>query len=240
MTICIAQTSATKGDILANSQQHISCVNRAVAEGADVIIFPELSITGYEPTLAAELATELNDARFNVFQELSDANQIVIGLGAPIKQQAGIQIGMILFQPQQERVLYAKQYLHPDEEPFFVRGDNFTSLPIATQPVAFAICYELSVPEHAAMAHASGAGIYIASVAKSVSGIDKALDRLAAIARDQSMTVLMANCVGMADGEACAGRSSIWNEEGLLLGQLDTSNQGLLLVDTDTQRVIIR
>ncbi|WP_375445173.1 carbon-nitrogen hydrolase family protein [uncultured Fibrella sp.] len=240
MTICVAQTEALAGDISANIQRHTFYINQAVAEGANLIIFPELSITGYEPTLAADLATELDDARFNVFQQLSDASQIVIGVGAPIKQGTGIWIGLILFQPQQERRLYAKHYLHPDEEPFFVSGESFASLSVANQQVAFAICYELFVPEHTTAACSCGAGVYIASVAKSVGGIDKALDTLATKARDQSMTVLMANCIGMADGQECAGRSSIWNDKGALLGQLDTSSEGVLLIDTNTQQVVTR
>lgn len=238
MTICVAQTEARPGDITANIQRHISFINQAVAGGADLIVFPELSITGYEPALAVGLATEPDDTRFDVFQQISDASQIVIGIGVPIKSEAGIWIGLLLFQPRQEIRLYTKQHLHPDEEPFFVSGKSFSSLPISNQTIAFAICYELSVPEHTEQACASGAGIYIASVAKSVGGINTGLDRLATIASDQSMTVLMANCVGMADGQECAGMSSIWNDKGMLLGQLDANSEGLLLIDTDTQQVV--
>ena len=93
--------------------------------------------------------------------------------------------------------------------------------------IALAICYELSVPEHAENAFKSGAEIYIASVAKSVNGVDQAIKRLSDIASKYSMTVLMSNCVGQADGEECGGKTSIWNNKGLLVGQLDTVGRHL-------------
>ena len=113
---------------------------------------------------------------------------------------------MILFQPQKERLTYSKKYLHPDEKEFFVSRENFASLEINKANISFAICYEISIPEHSEQVHKSGAEIYIASVAKFVNGIDKAIERLSEIADKYSMTVLMSNCIGEADGNKCAGK----------------------------------
>ncbi len=52
MKICVAQTRPVKGDIQGNIENHIKLIDLAVLNGADTIIFPELSITGYEPELA--------------------------------------------------------------------------------------------------------------------------------------------------------------------------------------------
>ena len=235
MKICVAQTKAAKGDIQKNVEQHMKLINLAVSGGADMIIFPELSLIGYEPTLAKQLATTPDDYRFDVFQEISDAKQITIGVGVPTKTEAGICISMVLFQPHQIRLTYSKKYLHADEEPFFVSRQNFTNIKIINTSIALAICYELSVPQHAKEAAESGASIYIASVAKSVNGIDKALSRLSDVARQYSMTVLMSNCVGEADGEECAGKTSVWNMEGELSGQLNDTDEGILIFDTGTQ-----
>lgn len=54
------------------------------------------------------------------------------------------------------------------------------------------------------------------------------------------MTVLMANCVGVCDGCDCAGRTSIWNNQGRLLHQLSHSDEGFLIFDTSSQQVIER
>ena len=47
MKICIAQTRAVKGDIEANLVNHKKSIELAAAHGAEMIIFPELSLTGY-------------------------------------------------------------------------------------------------------------------------------------------------------------------------------------------------
>jgi predicted amidohydrolase len=93
-----------------------------------VIIFPELSLTGYEPTLAKELAIHQDDKRLDDFQQISDLHGITIGLGAPTKGSKGICISMIFFQPHRERRLYSKKYLHADEYPYFVSGSKFLNI----------------------------------------------------------------------------------------------------------------
>ena len=57
MKIALVQARPVKGDIEANIAAHKRLIGLAVLNGADMIIFPELSITGYEPELANELAT---------------------------------------------------------------------------------------------------------------------------------------------------------------------------------------
>lgn len=236
MKIGVAQIRSIAGDLAGNMEKHKPFIHLAVAQGADMLIFPELSLTGYEPTLASVLATHQNDNRFDDFQRISDAHKIIIGVGMPLKNETGINISMLLFQPEQSRTIYSKKYIHADEEPFFVSGENEKNL--IGEHIALAICYELSVPAHAEDAFHSGAKIYLASVAKSVSGIDKALTRLSEIAQTYSMTVLMSNCIGWADGVECAGKSSIWNSQGKLIGQLNGTHEGILIFDTETKEVV--
>lgn len=209
----------------------------AVSHHANLIIFPELSLTGYEPTLAQALAIQPVDPRLDFFQTMADAGQIMIGVGAPTQNQLHPCISLIIFQPNRPRQLYAKQYLHEDELPFFATGERVSGLVGDKNEVALAICYELSVPQHAAAAACRGAAIYIASVAKFVSGIDKAHKRLAEIASQHHMTVFMANCIGPADGEECVGQSAVWNKKGLLLSRLDDKNEAILIFDTNTENI---
>jgi len=238
MKICATQTKPIKGDIEANIASHKKLIDLAVSNGAGTIIFPELSITGYEPELAKTLATNLDDSRFDDFQQISNAKHITIGIGMPAKSDAGILISMLIFQPHKQRQIYSKQYLHEDEYPYFVNGGPQILLTEDGHTVAPAICYELSVPEHSANAFKSGATVYIASVAKSVAGVEKALKNLADIARDYSMITLMSNCIGHCDNFDCGGKTSVWNNKGVLLGQLNDTNEGILMIDTETEEVI--
>lgn len=237
MKICVAQTRPIKGNIQSNIDNHKELIDLAISSGANMIVFPELSITGYEPELANELATHKDDNRFDDFQKISDAKQIAIGVGVPIRTPTGIYISLIIFQPQKDRQLYSKQYLHSDEEPFFVSGPNTTGLLNIETNIALAICYELSVPQHSEDAFKNGAEVYVASVVKSVGGVEKAIQNLSDIAKKYVMTVLMANCIGECDGYECGGKTSIWNNKGTLLGQLNDTHEGILMIDTNTQQI---
>ena len=272
MKICIAQTKPVTGDVNKNIDTHKKFADLAAFYRADAIIFPELSLTGYEPTLAESLApgpenlprrvaagdkifqrlqaegnaragkrlcglpTDKDDERFNELQQLSDSKKMIIGAGMPIKTDQGILIGMIIFQPDQLRQTYFKQYIHPDEEPFFINGMYQPVL--GENEIAFAICYEISIPGHAEQAHKNGANIYIASVAKTAAGVKKAIETLSATAKKYSMTVLMSNCIGINDGVECGGRTSAWNDQGILLGQLNERDEGFIIFDTATGEII--
>jgi predicted amidohydrolase len=237
MKICVAQTKPVKGDIRANAEAHKKLIHLAVSNSADTIIFPELSLTGYEPAIAKQLAVFADDQSLDDFQSISDIENVTIGVGIPVKSEQGILIAMIILQPHKPRHTYFKQHIHPDEEPFFINGQYQPIFPGSSNRIALAICYELSIPEHSKKAWESGAEIYIASVAKSIEGVDTALATLAHIARRYSMLVLMANCVGECDGAICGGKTSVWSKEGILLGQLNDAAEGLLIIDTDSQQV---
>ena len=236
----MAQTLPEKGNVEGNIQNHKKLIDLAISEKADLIIFPELSLTGYEPTLANQLSMDARDTRLNAFQTISDANNITIGVGAPVKSRKGICIGMVIFQPHRPRQVCAKKYLHSDEDPFFVSGENIPFINVKGEKIALAICYELSVDEHLRAAVETGASIYVASVAKSVRGIEKAHATLSETAKQNAMTVLMSNCIGVCDGETCAGKSAIWNTRGEQIGNLSDASEGIILLDTENGDLVAR
>jgi predicted amidohydrolase len=237
MKFCAAQTNPIKGAIEQNTVAHIKMIELAIANEVDFIVFPELSLTGYEPELAQELATTVQDNRLDVFQQLSDANAITIIVGLPTIGDLGIHISAIIFQAQQPRQSYSKQFLHTDEDKYFISGNQSIILQQEQYKIALAICYELSVPEHASVAAKNEATVYSASVLNSIQGVDKDIHRLSAIAKEYGMLTLMANYVGISGGYTCAGKTSIWNTNGKIIGQLDDLQQSLLIVDTDTMQV---
>lgn len=237
MKICLAQTKPVKGNIDENIVHHLRFIQHASAKGADMIVFPELSITGYEPELAAALATSTDDIRFNQFQQTSHDDNISIVIGLPIRNSNGISISLLIFQPGQPTQLYSKKYLHQDELPFFVPRESFPVLSGTDPLIAFAICYELSVPAHAALAAANGAAIYIASVAKTATGMEKAGETLAAMAARYAIPALLVNCIGPCDNFESAGCSAVWNSSGTLLAQLDGVQEGILVFDSSTGAV---
>ncbi len=238
MRISVAQIKPDKANIEYNIEAHIKSIDIAISLGVDLIVFPELSITSYEPEYAEQLASTENDPRLEVFQKTSDHHNIIIGVGLPIKSDSGIYIGSVFFHPNTTKQVYAKQMLHSDEIPYFIPGHKQTLITVKDTVIAPAICYESLQPEHAEKANKLGADIYIASVAKSQNGINKAMSYFPETAMTYSMPVLMSNSIGHCDNFMSAGQTSIWNEKGILIGQLDDKNEGLLIFDTQTKEVI--
>ena len=237
MNICAAQIHPAKGEIAENIGRHKRLIDLALQNGAELIVFPELSITGYEPDLAADLVTDPSDPRLDVFQAISDSTGAVLAAGLPTGSPDGIRISMVIFQPDHPRLTYSKQHLHEDELPYFVRGEGQVFLTCNDHILAPAICYESLLPEHAEAAGRKGADVYLAAVAKPVKGVEKAYRHYPQIARKYGMTVLMSNCIGPCDNFTAAGGSAIWLPDGSLAGQLDTQTEGIILLNTKTLEV---
>ena len=238
MNIAIAQLKSMKGDIPANIEKHIKFIERACLLNADFIFFSELSLTGYEPGLAEKLAVDKNDKRFDVLQQTSDQKMISFAVGVPTISENGIYISMLIFQSKQQKLIYSKQQLHEDELPYFKNGNEQVLITLKNQKIAPAICYESLQTDHANEAARLGAAIYIASVAKSQNGINKAFAHYPNVAKKYKMPVLMSNCIGECDNFISAGFSSVWNKEGELVVQFDNQQEGLLIFNTETEKVM--
>jgi predicted amidohydrolase len=217
--IAAAQIAPITGDIEQNIEKHFDLIKQAALQGADLVFFPELSITGYEPSLAHELALSPDDPNLEVFLHLSDAHQLVIGIGLPTSSEQGTHISMLFFLPGQDPVLYSKQHLHPDELPFFVPGTAQLVLEVKGFVIAPAICYESLLLEHAVAAVQAGAQIYLVSVAKSAQGLSKAQAHYSQLVKDLSLDVVMANAVGPSDNFISVGGSAAWGQCTQALGE---------------------
>ncbi|MFK3722131.1 carbon-nitrogen hydrolase family protein [Pseudomonas fulva] len=233
MKLCAAQLGSVKGDFAANVRRHLACIEQAANLGAAVIVFPELSLTGYEPTIARQAALPLSSPRLDQLQAASDRLGIIVAAGLPLPTPNGVQIGMPIFTPSAPRQAYAKQRLHEDELPYFNPGVSTSLIQAAQHRIAPAICYESMFMAHAASAKERGADIYLVSVAKTAKGVGEGHVHYPQVAREMGLIVLMANCVGPADQFQAAGGSAAWDRKGRLLGCLDPHSEGLLLLDTE-------
>jgi predicted amidohydrolase len=235
MKIALAQTRPLAGDIEHNLKSHLEFVDAAITYNAQLIIFPELSLTAYEPTHAEALAMDHSDYRLKNLQQKSDQGKIIIGAGLPLRNPDGVNISLLLFHPNAPVKIYSKKYLHADEAPFFLPGRDHNEINVGGVKISLAICYEISVDEHREHIRQNGTDIYLASVAKSKSGIHTALATLSETSQQLSCYSLLCNSIGLQDGVECAGRTSVWDDNGKLIEQLDDSHTGLIIFDTVTK-----
>ncbi|UVK90810.1 carbon-nitrogen hydrolase family protein [Pseudomonas sp. B21-051] len=234
-TIAAAQSFSVAGDLAANIARHLRFMAVAAEQGVELLVFPELSLTGYEGQMAADLAIDPQDA---VLQPLRDcARELVLTavVGMPIrhKDSSKVLIGALTLGRDGSLEVYSKQHLHSGEELFYAPGAGGSSLRIGGDTVALAVCADFSRASHAAAAAEFGADLYAAGVliGEKGYGVDSAI--LQGYAQNHSMAVLMANHAGLTGGWQSAGRSAVWSESGSLVVAAQGSGEVLVIARRD-------
>ena len=238
MILATAQTHPKIQDLEFNSHQHVQLIELASVEHADLILFPELSLTGYFRTDPEQHAYVRNDDRLAMFDQLAISCKMTIAIGLPFDSGKGIHIATMIFGPKGNRKVYTKRHLHGEEAVNYQACHNFNpQLDFDGLKASFAICYDIHSVDHAADAKAMGSALYLASIFYSHTGIQQGHDDLASYARELGIGVLMANyCRKHWDLEA-GGRSAYWNQKGQLVGELDENRVGLLIIDTESEKL---
>ena len=149
MILAAAQTKPKRGDIDANLLDHYRLIKLATQNGAQLIVFPELSITGYERENALPLAFTKNDTRLHHLKKLATENNITIIVGAPIQIKSELFIGEFILFPDNTISYYTKQFLHEGEDEFFQSTFNYNpELKIEYELISCAICADIDNPKH--------------------------------------------------------------------------------------------
>lgn len=224
-TVAVAQSISIAGDVSANIVRHLAFMQAAAAHGAQLLIFPELSLTGYERTLARKLAIRADDPVLDPLRNLAQQLAMVTVVGMPLID-AGVHvdthtvtpppvfIGALVLGADRSFLVHTKQHLHAGEEAVFTAGDGGSVLAVAGNRIALAICADYTHASHAAHAAQQGAGIYAAGALLTANGYEAETAQLAGYARGHAMMVMLANHGGPTGGWEPVGRSAIWAEDG--------------------------
>ena len=236
MKIALVQIESIDGDIDANIARHMAALETLGKAGAALAVFPELSLSNYEPRIAAAAAIDADDTRLAPLEALARDLELRICVGAALKNGDKPSIAAILISPAEPRRVIHKAYLHADEAPLFAAGSERVSVLPLAQRVAVAICFDISVDAHIEQAAADGMDIYLASVAKTASGIAAARDLLRSRARNYALPVLVVNSVGKCEGLPAGGNSMIIDSGGSIVEALDDREQAILVYDSTLGR----
>ena len=235
MTVCLAQVRSETGRVQANVDHHLAVLDALGPGRADLVAFPELSLSNYDPAAAGAAAVEPDDGRLLAFQRWADATGCAVAVGAPLRTAGRPHIAMLVFAAGRRPVVVGKRHLHADEAPFFSPFEGGVGVLDLAARVGVAICYEVAVPEHAAAVAAAGAAVYLASVAKTPGGVARAQAALAETARRHALPALMVNAVGTCEGRPAGGGSAVLDRSGRLLARLGPAAEGLLVYDTEKE-----
>ncbi|MEU5980575.1 carbon-nitrogen hydrolase family protein [Streptomyces sp. NPDC047315] len=234
MKIAAAQFEPVPGDVEANVRTMAELVRTAAGQGARLVVFPELSTTGYFLSLLARdpaLTLDEDDARLAPLREACREVATAAVVNAAVRTASGRPaVTSLVFGPDGELLTrYDKQHLHGAEGDVFVAGGRDGHFALDGVGFALAVCYDNRFPEIAARARAAGATAYLASSVLEI-GNDSFDSVYPVRARDNGLYVLLANALGTNEGGACAGASGVWSPEGALLATAGAT-QGCVTID---------
>lgn len=232
MILAAAQTSPKREDVKSNIADHHKLTELAAQNGAKLIVFPELSLSGYEREKAASLSFTPKDSRLDELRKLSADKNIIIIAGAPILMKSQIYIGEFIIKPNKTISIYTKQFLHGEENIYFTSSTNYNPLiGLESEQISIAVCADINHPEHVKNARKTGSTVYTASIFFEPHEMTKAHTTLSDYAKTHQMNVLMSNFSGKPYGLIAGGKSAFWNKKGELIASLNNADEGVLLIE---------
>lgn len=231
--LAVAQIEADPGRLADSIAAHVRMAHVARDYGAEFILFPELSLTGYTRCLTSKDAIASDDPVLRPLAETSQTRGIVITVGAPMSSSGGLLICCHSFFPDGRMATHTKQHLHDGEEVTFVAGTGGPLLSVGGTRIGLAICADINHSAHIEHAHERGATVYAASCFLTPAGYATDCHRLAVYAKRHEMVVLMANYIGSFGGFESAGGSSIWDTQGRLVAAAPRTGNHLVLAEVE-------
>lgn len=238
LSIALAQINPLVGDIPGNTEKVKAYAERAQELGADVILFPELTLSGYPPEdllLRPSLAPRIERA----LEQLKQADlKIALVIGYP-RVVAGRVFNVAGVIENGELVCeYAKQCLPNyqvfDEVRYFVPGDSACVFDLKGVPTAITICEDIWQPGPVDQAREAGAKLML-NLNASPFHRGKPREReqlLAERARQGHMPIVYVNQVGGQDELVFDGGSVAVNQQGELCRRLPAWQESLELLQS--------
>ncbi len=236
--IVMAQLNMLVGDVEGNAEKVIAAAERARDEfEADVVVFPELTLTGYPPEdllLRPGLYTRVLAALQRVNQRIRDIDII---LGYPHAAKGGVYNAASLLRADTTVATYHKQHLPNysvfDEKRYFSAGSEPCVVDIKGVPVGLTICEDIWQPGSVAQACAAGAR-FIININASPFHIYKGREREQAVRErvaEGQVPVLYVNLVGGQDELVFDGGSFVMDSDGNITQQAPAFEEGLYLAE---------
>jgi len=225
LVIAVAQPLCVPYDVAANAVTHAAAVRSARAR---VVVFPELSLTGYEldaPAITAE------DPRLTPIVEASRETGSVALVGAPVCGQAGrSHIATLAIDGTGATVAYQKVWLGEAEAYRFAAGAKPAVLEVDGWRLGLAICKDTGIPRHASDTAALGMDAYVAAVLEFAEDAGVVGERARRVAADHHVWVAVASFAGSTGGgyARAAGCSGIWRPDGVVVAQAESETGAIV------------
>jgi NAD+ synthase (glutamine-hydrolysing) len=246
MRLALAQINTVVGDLDGNRGRILARLEEAREAGADLVLFPELAVTGYPPEDLLLRPGFIRAARRSVDELARVTHGITALVGAP-HLDADLYNACYVLSDGEVRGVYRKHFLPNygvfDEDRYFAPGNDLFLLRFGEVLVGPTICEDIWQPGPPATDLALAGAQLVANISASPFHVGKDREReemLRVRARDNACFVAMCNAVGGQDELIFDGHSVVLDDEGELVARAPGFEEALLVVDVDPSAAIGR
>jgi len=252
LPLALAQINTRLGDVEANLEKHLAYVKEAHQSGAELIIFPELSLTGYVlQDLASSLAHRPN-AQDPVFRPLLEASRDIDLLVGFVDEDVRSRFYIAAAYLSRGEVLHVhhKVYLPTftlfDEGRFFAWGDSVRAFDTRFGRVGVLICEDFWHVSPPYLLWLDGADVFFFTSASPGRGLTAAPQLASSRWVDQvngayasffTAFVAHTNRVGYEDGLNFWGGAAVYDPEGERICQAPFHEEALGLAEMDLNQI---
>ncbi len=246
MRLALAQINAVVGDLDGNRERILSGLADARSEGAELVLFPELAVTGYPPEDLLLRPAFVRAAEESLREIARECTGITALVGTPWFDRDLFNACAVCADGE-VKALYRKRFLPNygvfDEDRYFAPGRELLLLRLGETLIGPTICEDIWQPGSPATDLSLAGAELIVNLSASPYHVGKAEDReemLITRARDNSAYLAFCNLVGGQDELVFDGHSVVLDDEGEVLARAPGFEEALLLVDLDPSEAIGR
>jgi NAD+ synthase (glutamine-hydrolysing) len=246
MRLALAQINSVVGDLEGNRDRVLRRLEEAKEAGADLVLFPELVVTGYPPEDLL-LRPSFVRAAERTLGEIARATRGIVALvGVPLLER-DLFNACAVCAGGEVKAWYRKRFLPNygvfDEDRYFAPADDLLLLEHGRTLVGPTICEDIWQPGPPATDLALAGAELIANISASPFHVGKDREReemLVTRVRDNACFLAFCNAVGGQDELVFDGHSLVLDDEGTVLARAPGFEECLLVVDVDPEEVLAR
>jgi NAD+ synthase (glutamine-hydrolysing) len=246
MRLALAQINTTVGDLDGNRERILARLNEAKEAGADVVLFPELAVTGYPPEDLLLRPSFVQAAEGSLAQIAREARGIVAFVGTPHLDRDLYNVCAVCAGGE-VKALYRKRFLPNygvfDEHRYFAQGRDLFLLEHGDVLIGPTVCEDIWQPGPPATELALAGAQLIVNISASPFYVGKEREReqmLQTRARDNVCYVAFVNAVGAQDELVFDGHSVVLDDEGDVLARAPGFEEALLVIDVEPEEAVGR
>src|SRR5438874_2074465 len=246
MRLALAQINTTVGDLDGNRERILEAIGEASSAGADLVLLPELAVTGYPPEDLLLRPGFIRAAEESLRELARGAGGITALVGFPHFDR-DLYNACAVCAGGEVKAIYRKRFLPNygvfDEDRYFAPGRDLILLELGKTLIGPTVCEDMWQPGPPATELALAGAELVANISASPYHVGKEREReemFVTRARDNSCFVAFCNAVGGQDELIFDGHSCVIDDEGNVLARAPGFEEALLVVDVDPKEVVGR